>query len=439
MTVYGVDNRMDMEKLRMIDKECYSARADKQIERYRKADFTITGPENLQVQYKLKRIDFDFGCNLFMLKQQDQVVANKVYEEAWTKVFNTAVVPLYWEGTEPEQGRLRYEIDTPNDIYRRPPADMVLEFCRQHHIKPKGHPLFWHEFIPGWVPRDWNQLLVLIEKRFQEISERYAGEIPAFDLVNEPSRIWDMTYEHADDGYVMVTPPDGYLEQIFALGERYFPRNELIINEAVSAAFTDFRGSYGGYYQLLERLIREGMRIDKIGLQCHAENNPVFQNIFNAQRLYGVLDGYARLGKELVISEISLPSDSGEEFQARALKQLYTVAFSVPSVSGIFWWNLDDNGVACTRNRSGAIGENLPTSGIMRNGEPKLAYRVLDDLINHQWNTKGSGMIQNGRLSFRGFYGTYEVEVTDGKQTKIFTADFTKASSKIYDIQWKEE
>ena len=129
------------------------------------------------------------------------------------------------------------------------------KYCKQNGITPKGHPLFWHEFIPRWLPEDFETLFPLIEKRFQEISERFADDIPVFDCVNEPSRIWDMCHEHRSDNYKMIAPLEGYVERIFALAEKYFPDNKLILNEATGAAFCDFRGVYSGYY-------------DRIGWKC---------------------------------------------------------------------------------------------------------------------------------------------------------------------------
>lgn len=411
-------------------REYYLERADSDIEKYRKGNFTVTVSndgiplDNVKISYKLKKIDFDFGCNIFMLDQYENNEMQETYLRKWKNLFNTAVVPLYWEGTEPESGKLRYTKDSKIDIYRRPVAQRVVEYCKENGIALKGHPLFWHEFIPKWLPENWDELLVLIEKRFKEISELFGNEIPVFDCVNEPGRIWDMTHEHRSDGYKMITPPDGYLEQIFALGKKYFPNNELILNEATGTAICEYKGIYGAYYQLIDRLLKENLKIDRIGLQCHINDSDHFKNLYNAERLYGILDGYSKFGKPLVLSEIGLSCDD-EEIQAKATEQLYKVCFSVPQMSGIFWWNLDDNGILTQKNRE-AVGENLPYAGLCRNGREKLAYKVLDQLINHEWKTVGKGETQNGKLNFRGFYGSYEIVVDDGQHVKTFTTDFLK-------------
>lgn len=412
-----------------IGRQYYLERADRDIEKYRKGDFSITvlkngKPYDTKVSYKMKKIDFEFGCNIFMLDQYENKDEQQRYLELWKKLFNTAVVPLYWEGTEPQKDYLRYSKDCKNDVYRRPPVGRVIEYCKQNDIKTKGHPLFWHEFIPKWLPENWDELIVLIEKRFKEISELFAEDIPVFDCVNEPARIWDMCHEHKSDGYKMIVPPDGYLEQLFQLGKKYFPKNELILNEATGAAFCEFKGIYSGYYQLLERLLGQDCKIDRIGLQCHISDSEGFKNIYNAERLYGVLDGYSKLGKPIVLSEIGLSTDD-EELQAAAAEQLYKICFSVKNMSGVFWWNLDDNGILCDKQRNTG-SENLPYGGLCRNGRPKAAYKVLDRLINEEWTTSGNNISSNGVVRFRGFYGEYEITI-DGK---VYNVNLSKNGNK---------
>ncbi len=394
------------------DTQC---RAAQDIIRNRKGHFILNvtrsgQPVDAKVHFELDKHDFDFGSNIFMLDQYDDPQQETLYRKNWLELFNTAVIPLYWEGTEPQQGYLRYSKDVPNDVYRRPQPDRVVEYCQQQGVRMKGHPLFWHEFIPRWLPKDWNELYPLLEKRFAEISARYADTIPVFDVVNEPARIWDMGFEHKTDGYKMIAPPEGYVEQVFALAEKYFPHNTKILNEAVGAALCEFKGPYGGYYLLVEKLLNQGVNIDRVGLQCHTGENPVFRNVFNGERLYGILDGYAKLGKPLVMSEISISTDN-EESQAMAAEQLYKICFSHNSMSGIFWWNLDDNGILTTKNRQGATGENLPHGGLVRNGCPKAAYKALHKLIKQDWHTQGEALLAQGQAQFDGFYGSYRVTV----------------------------
>ncbi len=418
-------------------RDYYEERANRDIDKYRKGNFSIkitkdAKPVNAEVHYKLKKIDFEFGCNIFMLDQYDDPERQEQYLEQWKHLFNTAVVPLYWEGTEPSKGELCYEKGS-SEMYRRPPADRVVEYCKQNGIAMKGHPLFWHEFIPKWLPEDWSEILPLVEKRFDEISRRYSNDIDAFDCVNEPGRIWDMTHEHRTDGYKMITPPEGYLEQVFALGKKYFPENKLILNEAVGSSLCEFKGVWGSYYQLAERLIAKGLKIDRIGIQCHCSDDIYFQNIYDARRLYGIMDTYSQIGKPIVLSEIGL-SSRDEQLQAQAAEQLYKICFSIDKMSGIFWWNLDDDGIYTVKDRDGAAGENLPYAGLCRRGREKAAYKALDRLINREWHTEGISRAEDSEVKFRGFFGDYELTIKTVDEVKTVFASFPRGKDADIEI-----
>ncbi len=406
----------------------YEERAEREIEENRKGNFTITLTDaqgkplaGQTVRAKHMTHDFDFGCNFFMYNQYETDTENRRYETAWKKLFNTAVVPFYWEGTEPEQGYLRYDLDAPNDVYRRPSAASVVKWAKENGVRTKGHPLFWHEFIAKWLPEEWDSLYPLLEKRFGEIASRFGEEVPVFDCVNEPARVWNVHKEHPTDGWKHIVPPDDYVKTVFALARRYFPTNKLILNEAVGAAFSEFHGRYTGYYLNIKDLLSRGVSIDYIGLQCHTGNDPAFRNIYDGARLYEIFDTYADFGKPLVLSEISVPSVFGgvqdEAFQAEAAKMLYRICFSHKAVNGIFWWNLPDDGIATVKRK--AMGENMPSTGLVDGDwREKEAYRVIDDLINREWRTDVTLTTdEDGKIAFRGFYGIYEITTGDHRES----------------------
>ena len=157
----------------------YSARADRDIEINRKGNFELILRDkngeiikNARVRVKLDDLDFNFGANIFMLGEYKNEERNRLYEEKFLNIFNSASIPLYWGGTEPRQNYLRYTEDTPRDVFRRPPLDTVIKFCKEHGLKMKGHPLYWHEFVPSWLPERFEDLLPLLAKRFDEISTK---------------------------------------------------------------------------------------------------------------------------------------------------------------------------------------------------------------------------------------------------------------------------
>ena len=65
-----------------LGKDYFNERADRDIEKYRKGDFKVTvrkngKPYDTEISYKLKKIDFNFGCNLFMLDQYENEAAQE--------------------------------------------------------------------------------------------------------------------------------------------------------------------------------------------------------------------------------------------------------------------------------------------------------------------------------------------------------------------------
>ena len=179
--------------------------------------------------------------------------------------------------------------------------------------------------------------------------------------------------------------------------------------------------------------MNKGVKIDRIGLQCHIYDNERYKNVFHSERLYKLLDTYGSLGKPLVLSEIGL-STQDEEIQALAAERLYRVCFSYESMSGIFWWNLDDNGILCDKKRNVA-NENLPFGGLCRNGRQKEAHKALDRLINEEWHTKGSAEIKGRKCDLRGFYGSYKLKLNAEGVNKEIIADCGKKANREIKIE----
>ena len=188
------------------------ARVDRDIDANRKGSFELIitkdgKPVDAEVTHRQTENDFNFGANIFMYKQYDTDSENKRYEKEFTNLFNSAAIPLYWEGTEPVEGVTRYSADTPNDVYRRPPAEMVADFCEENNLRMKGHPLFWHEFIPSWLMKyPYSEIKYLIEKRFEAIAERFRDRCERFDVVNEPSRSMTSTWSRVPETGLICSP-----------------------------------------------------------------------------------------------------------------------------------------------------------------------------------------------------------------------------------------
>ena len=73
----------------------YCERTEHDIEQNRKGSFELILTdaqgkplENCTVTAEMTALDFNFGCNIFMLGEYDSLEKNKLYEEEFTSLFN---------------------------------------------------------------------------------------------------------------------------------------------------------------------------------------------------------------------------------------------------------------------------------------------------------------------------------------------------------------
>ena len=425
-------------------KDCWQARAAEGIERYRKGDGRVTvldrngkSVPHAKIRLVQKSHEFRFGANLFMLDELETAEKNEKYQEYFADVFNMATLPFYWDTLEPERGAPRYAKDSPK-IYRRPAPDLCIEFCEKHGIEPREHALAYDHFFPKWLAgADVMEIKRELERRYSEIAERYADKIPTIEVTNEME--WDRgTTAFYDD-------PD-YIRWCFALADKYFPNNQLCINEWTGLAWGDKARCTDKYYSYIEATMLKGARIDAIGMQYHLfhrreDEYKATRVLLDPASLYKHMDLYAQLGKPLQITEVTVPAYSwerdDEEIQAQLIENLYTVWFSHPNVEQIIYWNLvdgyayvsssDPTQIAASQGNM-AIGENYYHGGLIRfDFTPKPAYYRVKELIQKRWHTACELVTdEKGCAEFRGFYGDYEVEIETDDGTVRRTVTLSK-------------
>lgn len=369
--------------------------------------------KNAELRLKLKKHEFQFGCNAFMVDQFPSDEQNEMYEKVFGDLFNLAVVPFYWSDLEPEDGKLRFSKDS-EPIYRRPPPDRVLEFCAKYNITPKGHPLLWHLFRPEWLTLDPREMRYRIEKRFQEISEAYSDKIKIWDVCNEAQTI------NLDS--VNTAMPEDHVELAFDLAEKYFFDCTKTYND--DRMWFHFSRSYSPVYLLLKSLLERGYKVDALGLQYHMFEWQLnyAEKFMPPKKLFRCLDQYGKLGLPINFSEVSVISSrnlgDGDEFQREVVEKLYKLWFSHPSVNGAIWWNMVD-GTAAYAPLGSEEGENSMRAGLVNyDFSLKPAYQTLHKLIKEEWHSDETlNYVAGADNKFHGFYGDYEVEIKTNKGT----------------------
>ena len=395
------------------------ARCIADIEANRKADVSLVMKDasgrilkNAACDVRQVSSDFVFGCNGLCLGQLGPT--NAAYEAKLSEFFNLVTTTFCPGIMEPKKGQYRFDANS-EEIWRRPPSDRVLDFARAHGMRMKGQPLICDRWHPSWAKsqtkaeaeayyRDW----------LRRVAERYGRSVWYFDGVNEafdtPKRTPDFPLYQGDKAL-------SFVDWAYAEAEKVFPK-ECMLGINMGIASTDWNLSGKRYFNLCKRICDKGIRLDAIGFQFHLfsrEKGERFVRLehWHPDMLRRSYDEFAKLRKPLFINEITIPStilpgEAGRDLQGEIAEDLYRFWFSIPQFAGIIWWNLCDG--AAWRGEDDVKGALLDE----KMGE-KPVYKRLRKLMTRDWRTRLSAQTDSGgRLSFRGFRGTYEVDFGGG-------------------------
>ena len=467
---FKIDRSVMSEEYWKIWNDDAQAKIDADIEKYRKADgvFEIDALDGTEVKAEQLTHAFFFGAHIFNFDQLGTKERNARYKALYGKegaLFNSATVAFYWRTFERFPGKPRFEAGAedseafwntcPNPKeqphWRRPPSDPVVDY----------HPLVWGNntwMTPNWlwdelcpeaekaalekasgvkVPR-WNasipagapnrklskkwqeawkkiyakltekQIAALVptfikaqnecyERRIRQIGERYGAKIHSWDVVNESATDFDLFKRKAvrnrpfDASHYGLMPAD-YAFKAFMWAGKYLPKTAWF-------NLNDYNMGDGFFLQAQD-LTAHGARIDIVGSQMHLFNPKESANI-------AIGKGPEHLRPEKI-------SPKGQMIQAIIMRNCYRAWFSVEKMTGITWWNVVDD--------CGAPGEPSISGLFTRDMQPKTAYFAMDDLVNREWKTNTTVKAQGGKVSFRGFRGSYRLtwKGADGKvQTKL--------------------
>ncbi len=362
------------------------------------------------VHVYMKKHEFLFGCNLFNIHGfNGNAWLQKQYTDHFSALFNYATLPFYWSWYEQNKGK-------PDELTRT--RDMSA-WCAKNNITPKGHPLIWHENVPAWADSiaraDFEGRL---QKRVSDIVSGFSGTVAMFDVINE-STVSDK-FDNNVGKWVKSLGSVEAVKRGFTWAAAANPNAFLLINDFnVSGAAGD------AYYNQINSLIDEGVTPDAIGLQSHMHHG-----VWSNKDIWNVCEKFAPLNIPLHFTELTILSGDrmaaddwdyattrtgwkttakGEASQAKDVLRVYRLIFSHPSTRAITWWDLSDDN-AWMGAPSGLLRKDL---------SEKLAYKYLMKLVHGEWWTDKTLTADDaGCVSFRGYYGDYELSAED------FSADF---------------
>ena len=371
---------------------------------------------NAKIKVKLKSHKFNFGVSMTQSRALYGSTDFKLYQKRVKDIFNFTTVGFYWAMFDEKKNL---------DSHHKYMSDNI-NWAVNNNIKIKGHPLLWHESLPKWVInyKNMDELDKIIKKRITNLILDNP-EIDYWDVYNEPVAPFKA---HVN--------PSGITRWIEYKGGINSAMKYLYkLTESIDSSKIYTNNHYAPrdkeFMKINQYFIDEKINFQAIGMQAHMQTE---DGILSEDDLWSLMQEYSKFKKDIQFTEITVTSSKRfnnwkdhqvflakrdnerklgknltlkslpeyEEFQAKYLKDFYTLAFSHPSVTSITLWNLTDKN-AWRGHAGGILYDNL---------EPKKAYLELKRLIKKDWSTdiSSSHNMQN-KFNFRGFYGSYIGEV----------------------------
>jgi hypothetical protein len=193
----------------------------------------------------------------------------------------------------------------------------------------------------------------------------------------------------------------------FQQGNSIDPNCGMFMNEYHGNSFGGYSSS--AYVSRANTLIGLGATIDGFGIQAHLAENATFSP---TSYYTNVLQPLAALNRPIWATEFDAPHTSATT-SADNIENFFRICFSHPNVEGIIMWGFMQNQMwrsdAYLIDSSG----NLSVRG--------QRYEALMD----EWTTTDSNTTDDsGKVSFRGFHGTYEITLSEsGQPTEIYTIE----------------
>ncbi|KAG8650626.1 hypothetical protein MANES_07G059300v8 [Manihot esculenta] len=353
-----------------------------QRERKRKVRFHVTyanksAVEGAVVSIRQTQSSFPFGCgmNHYILESVD-------YQNWFTSRFKytTFTNEMKWYSTEKKQGHENYTI-----------ADAMVRFAKQNGISIRGHNIFWDDpkYQPDWVKNlSPDDLREAAAKRINSVVSRYAGQLIAWDVMNE-----NLHFSFYEDK-LGVDASAEYFSRAFQLD----PGTRLFMNEYNTIEnCTDEDANPVNYKKRLEEILgypgNEGI-LAGIGAQGHFGSDQPDLAYMRAS-----LDILASTGLPIWLTEVDV--DRGPN-QAEYLEQILREGHSHPAVEGIIMFVGPE-----------IAGFNVTTLAD-KDFKNTPAGDVVDKLID-EWKSTTAELIADseGSIEVSLFHGDYNITVKD--------------------------
>lgn len=385
------------------------AQARERILKYRRSEGIIVVRDaagkpvpGASVKIDQQRHEFLFGCNFFRFARINDPQREQEYRNRFEGVFNYATLGFYWSSYEGQRGQPGYAY-----------SEKTADWCRDHHITCKGHPLVWDHpaSSPSWLPDDSLELERLSNTRVREIVTRFKGRIDLWDVVNEATHLPQHANKTRMAKWGAEIGNTRYTVEPLKIARAANPQAKLVVN--------DYRVD-PPFLKLLESLRDNGRPLfDIVGIQSHLHDGGwPLANLWKLCDTYGNFDLPVHFTEATIVSGARKgpgenwhpTSAEGEAKQADYVPKFYTMLFAHPAMEAITWWDFSDDGA----------WQGAAAGWVRKDMSPKPVYDHMHELIKKQWWTKTEGRTSaEGEFKATAFHGTQRITVRDsgGKES----------------------
>ncbi|WVZ21507.1 hypothetical protein V8G54_008829 [Vigna mungo] len=374
----GVDLMIAGLQIFAVDRQARFKYLRRQTEKIRKRDVTLkfTGLDsigNLGTLVRVRQIQNDFPMGTCISRSN---IDNEDFVDFFVKHFNWAVFgnELKWFWTERQQGNLDYK-----------DADGMLDLCQKNKIDTRGHCIFWEVdgTVQQWVKSlNKTDLMKAVQNRLNDLLTRYKGKFRHYDVNNE--MLHGSFYQDKLGKDIRAN--------MFKTTHQLDPSATLFVNDYHVEDGCDTRSTPEKYIQHILDLQQQGAPVGGIGIQGHIDS-PVGPIVCSA------LDKLGTLGIPIWFTELDV-SSTNEYVRADDLEVMLREAMAHPAIDGVMLWGFWE--LFMSRENSHLV-----------NAEGELneaGKRFLS--LKQEWLSHSHGYADaQGQFSFRGFSGTYNVEV----------------------------
>ncbi|KAK3150786.1 hypothetical protein QOZ80_3AG0237760 [Eleusine coracana subsp. coracana] len=377
-----VDVWVDNVSLQPFSQEEWSAHHDASIKKSRKKTVRFHAKDSAgnpvpgaQVRIEHVRNGFPLGSAM-----SGEILSNPAYQRWFTSRFTVTTFEneMKWYSTERVQGREDYSV-----------PDAMMRFAKSHGISVRGHNVFWDDpnSQPAWAK--WlsgDQLKRATAKRIRSVMSRYAGQVIAWDVVNE-----NVHYSF-------------YENKLGSEASAAFYRKAHEMDNVANMFMNDYNTleQPGDYNAIPNKYLGKLWQIKKfpgngnaarmaIGLEGHF-------TVPNMPYIRAALDTMSKANVPIWLTEIDVRKGPN---QAQHLEMILREVYAHPAVHGIIlWtaWHPQGCYVMCLTDNN---FKNLPTGD------------VVDKLIQ-EWKTNSHAGVADdeGYYEAELFHGDYNVTVS---------------------------